>query len=124
MSALSDRIAAEHQAGLYPVNGMDTDTRFFVGDEVESRCSCGDTNPVTEHLVAVTERAVRDAIYHQLEKVADRHSDEAARHRADSIAHITLRGARSHMATAHAYRNKAEATYDAARIARGETDDG
>lgn len=58
MSALSDRIAAEHQAGLHPVDGG-----------VESRCSCGVTGPVTEHLVAVTERAVRDTIAQQLENL-------------------------------------------------------
>lgn len=66
MTALSDRIAAEHQVDLHPVNGRDSDECFYVGDEVEERCRCGDRSPFAAHIADVTERAVRDTIAQQL----------------------------------------------------------
>jgi len=112
MTALSDGIAAEHRR---------------IWNTVWITCRCGWSNtepPVTDrdvliaHIATVTERAVRDAIAQQLEKVTDRHVGESARHRDDSRAAQTPEGRWSHMNTAHARRNKAAATYDAARIAR------
>lgn len=115
MSALSDRIAAEH---------------WFTGNNGWHCVGCGYSDigrgedygaASRRHLADVAERAVRDAIVAELMVQADRWSDNAARHRADSIAAVTERGTRTHMQTAHAFRNKASAMFDAIRTARGES---
>lgn len=115
MTPLRDRIAAEHRR---------------IWNTVWITCRCGWSNtepPVADrdvflaHIADVTERAVRDVIVAELTVQADRWSDSAARHRADSIAAVEGLATRTHMQTAHAFRNKASAMFDAIRTARGES---
>lgn len=125
MTALSDRIAAEHVLYRCTENGgpgvYGQPVEVYVGYQCECGWTTTDSAATSQHLADVTERAVRDAIVAELTVQADRWSDNAARHRADSIAAVTERGTRTHMQTAHAFRNKEAAMFDAIRTARGET---